>query len=183
MALSADYEVYPNGTLYHGAVEVAEASEYFFYEPGMMGQRVSLQVSGVLLKNESGVVEFEESGSSEIKFPTGNYTVEFDAPLKDNYFNTVFSEPYEVTLHLPSGLNVGNPLLGMISTGGKVSADDTNASVTNGSVTIHWEKTRSPECRFYNEFQEQLLIIFGTLWLALLAVFLVPYMLARRRQE
>ena len=183
MALSADYEVYPNGTLYHGVVEVAEASEYFFYESGLMGERIPMEVSGVLLKNESGLVKYEESGSSKIKFPTGNYTVEFYAPLKANCFNTVFNKPYNVTLHLPSELNVDNPLLAMISTGGKVSADDTNASVTNGNVTIHWEKTRSPECRFYNEFQEQLLIIFGTLWVALLVVFLVPYMLARRRQK
>ena len=84
--------------------------------------------------------------------------------------------PADVTVVLPDAFGITNPLLGYTGTGAVVEE-------TPAGTTITWEESRVVELRFYDAFQEQMLVIFGTFWLALVVIFLVPYFLTRRGQE
>lgn len=179
-ALDAGYFVYDNATGYHAAVEILDSDRFDFIRPGFMGEKVPLEVSNITLLYENQTsAEFKHAGR-RISFESGNYTVLFDARLSDNNFQAIFDTIYNVTLHLPAGYDVRNPLLGMVSTGGSVSTAKINE---NETIVIEWTKKTFCEARFYDQFQVQLLTIFGTFWIALAAVFLVPYILTRNREE
>ncbi|NYT06439.1 MAG: hypothetical protein GKC04_08785, partial [Methanomicrobiales archaeon] len=143
---------------------------------GILGERIPIPVSGVLVTNETGAIAFEEQGRTGITFPRGDYTITFAGTVRDSYLQAMYDRPYNVTVTIPPPYDVRNPLLGMISPGGTVTDGD-------GALTIRWEQVRGFECRFYDPFREQLLVIFGTFWLALCAVFLVPFLLVRRRNR
>jgi hypothetical protein len=175
-ALSAEYEILGNGTGFLGSVEVEEADEYQFVEIGILGERVNVPAEDVVVTNESGVVAFEEKGGSRIGFPEGNYTIHYRAPVRDKSFQAVYDRPYTVEVLLPPEFDVQNPLLGYISPGGEVTAE-------NESVRIRWEETRFVELRYYDSIMERALVIFGTFWLALCAIFLFPYLLMWMRDR
>jgi len=84
----------------------------------------------------------------------------------------IFDEPYTVTLTLPPGLEVKNPLLGMVSRGGVVS------SGPDGALEITWSQAGAAEIRFYTPERELLLITFGTIWLAAAIVLLIPFFIS-----
>jgi hypothetical protein len=48
-------------------------------------------------------------------------------------------------------------------------------------VQISWTGTRSWEVRYYDSLQEKVLILFGTIWIMAVVVFVVPYFLLRRK--
>ena len=48
-ALSADYSILPNGTVYNTSVEITGASEYVFSNVGIMGENVPVVVGNVQL--------------------------------------------------------------------------------------------------------------------------------------
>jgi|GEM_PF-142467 len=183
-AISAEYTVAPNGTLYHVSLEVEGVDSYLFTEPGVMGEDVRITVQNLSVSGPDGPVEFEKKGSlifdnegiSEVTFPEGNYTLVYDAPLSGNKLMVIYDKPYNVTVRLPETLDVRNPALGMLSRGGEIRDE-------NGNVSVYWEDVPYFECRFYESFQEQALTIFGTLWIGLVVFFLVPYFLIRRRNE
>ncbi len=172
-ALNAEFAVFPNGTAYSASVEVAGLSEYEFVQQGLLGEKTDIDAHDILLNGTEGEVGFENLGS-RIIFPEGNYTIHYTAAMRDNTLRVDFSQPYNVTLSLPAGLKVQNPLLGMISAGG-------HAETENESVIIRWEDTYYAECRFYTDTQERALVIFGTFWIALCAFFITPYLISRRR--
>lgn len=174
-ALRAEFTVYPNGTAYLASVEVPDASEFMFIEQGMLGERVPFEVSGIHVTNESGEVTYEKTGS-QITFPQGDYAIAYQGIIRDKRLHAEFTTPYDILVILPPELDVRNPLLGAVSAGGAVKED-------NGNVTIHWEETQIMECRFYDAVQEQALLIFGTFWLALCAIFIVPYLILWNRDR
>ncbi|WOF17250.1 hypothetical protein F1737_11470 [Methanoplanus sp. FWC-SCC4] len=175
-ALSAEYTVFDNATGYHAAVEIQDAESYAFVKPGMLGEKVPDKVTNVSLYYVNGTnASFEDKGRS-ISFEKGNYTVYFDSGLEGKNFQALYDSFYNVTLSLPAGYDVRNPLLGMVSNGGE-------ADETDGNVTVSWTRKSYVEARFYDDFQVELLIIFGTFWIALVVVFLVPYLLSRRKNE
>jgi hypothetical protein len=89
----------------------------------------------------------------------------------------VFNKPYSVSLILPPGLDVKNPLLGMVSRGGVVSPGP------NGTLEITWDEVRSVEVRFYTPEREFLLATFGTIWLAVAVVLLLPFVVSWKRYD
>ncbi|MBP2134164.1 hypothetical protein J2128_002130 [Methanomicrobium sp. W14] len=174
--LNASYYVYENASSYHASVDIQNLDGFEFLQPGILGEKVPLEVSNVSLAYENGTnATFEDKGRS-ITFEKGNYTAGYDAELKNKDFQVLFDNFYNVTLYLPKGYDVRNPLLGTVSTGG-------SATENNGTVQIDWTRKSYAEARFYDAFQVEILTIFGTFWIALVAVFLVPYILSRRKSQ
>lgn len=163
------------GTACEASIQVT-GSEHAFWTPGVMGERVPLQVEDLEVLGPSGPVEYQEASRGVITFPEGNYTVTYQIPVRDNHLVAAFDTPYAVTVTLPEGLDVRNPLIGMISPGGVVS------SGPNGTTEITWDQITVAEVRFYTPDREILLTAFGTVWLAVALVLLLPFLLSRRRK-
>ncbi len=173
-AEEAVIRVLPGGTAYEASVQVT-GSEHAFWTPGLMGERVPLQVEDLKVLGSSGPVEYRETGRGVIAFPEGNYTITYRAPVRDNHLVAAFDTPYAVTVALPEGVDVRNPLIGMVSPGGAVS------SGPNGTTEIAWDRTAVVEVRFYTPDREILLTTFGTIWLAIALVLILPLLISRRR--
>ncbi len=175
-AEEATFRVLPGGTAYEGSVQVT-ASEYAFWSPGLLGERIPIKAEDVEVLGPEGPIEYRDRGRGAITFPEGSYTISYRAPLRDNHFVVTFDEPYAVTLILPPGLEVKNPLLGMVSRGGAVS------SGPDGALEITWSQVRVVEIRFYTPERELLLTTFGTIWLAAAIVLLLPFFISWGRNR
>ncbi len=136
-----------------------------------------ITVSGVGLVGNESSAPFEFSGVSEIRFAQGNYTVFYQAPLRESHFSVAFDSPYKIEVILPPDLDVRHPLLGMVSPGGVVNA------TPDGNKTVTWNGARSVELRFYDASQESLLYIFGNIWLMAAVVLLLPFALTWKRKR
>ncbi len=169
--------MYGNGTAYQAAVDLAGSEKYAFTEPGMLGERVPIHVSSVTLTSETGALQsFNWSGSSEITFPSGNYTVNYTAPLRDNHLVVLYDRVYQARIVLPDGYDVRNPLIGYVSPGA-------NVSKSGNKVIIAWNATRAIEVRYYDLERESLLYMFGNFWVIIAVVLLMPFMLTMRRSK
>ncbi len=168
--------MFPNGTAFFARVELEGAENFRFTEPGILGERVPISVSGVELSANGSPAPFEFSGESGIRFTPGNYTVSYLAPVRESHFSAAFDNPYRVEVLLPPGLDVRHPLLGMVSPGGTVNASP------DGNKTVTWNGTRSVELRFYDSSQESLLYLFGNIWIMAAVVLLLPFVLTWRRK-
>ncbi len=175
-AEEAAFRVLSGGTTYEASIQVT-GSEYTFWTPGLMGERVPLQVEEVEVLGLSGPVEYKEAGHGVITFPEGNYTVAYRAPVRDNHLVAAFDAPYAVTVVIPGEFDVRNPLIGMISQGGVIS------SGSNETTEVAWDNVTVAEVRFYSPEREILLNAFGTIWLAVAIVVLLPFLISRRRDE
>jgi hypothetical protein len=173
-AQEAVIRVLPDGTAYEASVEVM-GSEHAFWTPGMMGERVPLQVEDLEVLGSAGPIDYRETRRGVIAFPEGNYTITYRAPVRDNLLVATFDTPYAVTVALPEGVDVRNPLIGMVSAGGVIS------SGPNGTTEIAWERITVAEVRFYTPDREILLTTFGTIWLAVALVLILPLLISRRR--
>jgi hypothetical protein len=176
-ALLAQYWVLPNGTALRASVELEGSENFRFFEPGIIGERVPIAVSGVELTANGSSAPFEFSGASEIRFSRGNYTVSYETPLRESHFSAAFDSPYRVEVSLPPDLDVRHPLLGMVSPGGVVNTSP------DGNKTITWNGTRSFELRFYDASQESLMYLFGNIWLMAAVVLLLPFALTWKRKR
>ncbi|MCC7555634.1 MULTISPECIES: DUF5803 family protein [Methanoculleus] len=174
-AQEAVVRVLPDGTAYEASVEVS-GSEHAFWTPGMLGERVPLQVEGLEVLDPSGPVEYQETGRGVITFPEGNYTITYRAPVRDNRLVAAFDTPYAVTVALPEGFDVRNPLIGMVSPGGTISAGP------NGTTEVAWDRISIVEARFYTPDREILLTTFGTIWVAVALVLILPLLISRRKE-
>jgi len=173
-ALDADYYVAENGSMFHGEVGILETNTYEFTEPGLLGEKVPVDVTNISIVGESGEnIDFEE-GWNSISFEEGNYTVGFDQAFSNNDFSVLLDTPYNITLYLPEKYNVANPLLGMVSTGGIVNSSE-------NLTEISWEMKKYAGARFYDDMQEKMLLAFGSFWLVLVLIFLIPYLISRRK--
>ncbi|MFA5001700.1 MAG: DUF5803 family protein [Methanolinea sp.] len=176
-ALDAEYRIAKNGTSYHAIIELQDTERYEFYEPGLLGDRVPLQVQDVALSGECSPCEFTWSGNSAITFTRGNYTLFFTGPLRENHLMVVFEKPRSVSISLPYGLDVRNPALGMITPGGIVLPGERNETI------VAWNNTRTAEIRFYDEGRENILYFFANFWIIIAVVLLLPFLLTWRRKE
>ena len=175
-AKEATFRVLPDGTAYEASVQVA-GTGYGFWGPGLMGERVPLQVEDLKVLGPTGPVDYQEAGRGVITFPEGNYTITYQVPVRDNHLVAIFDTPYAVTVALPEGLDVKNPLIGMVSPGGAVS------SGPNETMEITWDRVDAVEVRFYAPEREILLTTFGTIWLSVAIVLLLPYFISWRRDD
>ncbi|MFA7561938.1 MAG: DUF5803 family protein [Methanoculleus sp.] len=174
-AEEAVIRVLPGGDTYEASITVT-GSEYALWTPGLMGERTPLNVEELEVLGPEGPVEHREAGRGVITFPEeGNYTITYRAPVRDNYLVVAFDTPYAVSVDLPDGFDVRNPLIGMVSPGGAIS------SGPNGTTEIAWDQIRVAEIRFYTPGREIMLTTFGTLWLAVAIVLLLPLLISRRK--
>jgi hypothetical protein len=171
-ALNASFVIAPGGMAYSAAVEVSGVSEYGFWDTGPLGERTPRQVTNVSLRGECGNCSFDWLDPYTMNFTKGNYTILYTGTIMENHLQGSFEKPYRVSVSLPPGLDVKNPLLGMRSPG---SALEKNGS----SLEIAWNSTRSFELRYYTPERERLLLAFGALWIVGLVLVLIPYLLSR----
>ena len=179
-AASVEYWVAPNATTYHASIELNGVAEYSWWEIGLLGERIPLSPENItLIHLESGCdpCPFTRSSPNTITFEQGNYSLGYDSRIKDNHLLAEFEEPYTVLVHIPSGLDVRNPLLGSISPGGQILETE------NDTVLLRWNETRAFECRFYDPFRETILTTFFTVWGVIALILLFPYLLFRRKGE
>jgi hypothetical protein len=170
--------VLPGGDAYRGEVTLVNASEYSFWEPGMLGERIPLTGKNVTVSGACGEnCTYTQKDRNIIAFDKGNVTVTYEAPIAENNLQLIFTEPSNITVTLPEGQDIKNPLLGRVSEGGKVSTEN------NTTTVIAFDRVRYVEVRFYDQTRERLLYIFGSVWLTVAVVLLFPFLLMRRRQE
>ena len=174
-AQEAAVRVLPDGTAYEASITVT-GSEHTFWTPGMLGERVPLQVEGLEVLGPAGPVEYQDAGRGVITFPEGNYTITYRAPVRDNRLVAAFDTPYAVTVDLPGGFDVRNPLIGMVSPGAVISTGP------NGTTEVAWDGIRVVEVRFYTPDREILLTTFGTIWVAVALVLILPLVISRRKE-
>ncbi|WP_298666556.1 DUF5803 family protein, partial [uncultured Methanofollis sp.] len=129
-------------------------------------------VSGVCGEN----CTYTQKNRNTVAFEQGNVTVTYEAAIRENNLQILFTEPSNLTVTLPAGLDVKNPLLGRVSEGGNVSTE-------NNATAIAFDRVRYAEVHFYEPARERLLYIFGSVWLTVAVVLLFPFLLMRRRQE
>ncbi|MFA4860565.1 DUF5803 family protein [Methanoregula sp.] len=179
-ALSADYQIFPNGTAYRASVDIAEVSRYEFAETGFMGENVPVTVGNVNLSGNCSPCSYNWSRPwgqvPAITFPKGNYTVTYIAPLKNNNLQATFTKPYLVNVSVPAEFDVRNPLLAGISSGANVTR------LTDNSTTISWNKSYSFDLRFYSKGQEELLYMFLQFLGIIALVLLLPFIIGMRKQ-
>ena len=174
-AEEAVIRVLPGGDAYEASITVT-GSEYTFWTPGLMGEQTPLSVEELVVLGPEGPVEYQEAGRGLITFPEeGNYTITYQAPVRNNYLVVAFDTPYTVSVDLPDGFDVRNPLIGMVSPGGAIT------SGPNGTTEITWDQIRIAEVRFYTPSREIMLITFGILWLAVALVLLLPLLISRKK--
>lgn len=180
-ALSADYQIFSNGTAYNASVEITQANRYEFTSVGFLGEKVAINVGNVNLSGNCSPCQFNWSKDwgrpPAITFLRGNYTVSYTAPLKDNTILAGFDDQYNVSVMLPAELDVRNPLLASISPGANVTRFADNATL------IQWNKIRTFEIRFYDPWREQLLYLFGNFWIIIAIALLLPFLLIMKKTE
>jgi hypothetical protein len=178
-ALSAEYHVLPNGTAYTAAIGITDASAYQFADTGLLGDSVPITVGNVQLAGNCSPCRFNWSTSftqpSTITFPEGNYTISYIGPLKDYHLQRTFDEPYDVNVTLPPEFDVRDPLLAGLSPGANVTWYPDNTTL------VRWNGTVSFDLRFYDQDRESLLFTFGTFWIAIALILLVPFILTWKR--
>jgi hypothetical protein len=175
-ALSASFKVAPGGAAYSAAVGVENADGYSFWDYGPLGERIPRPVSNVSLHGACGNCSFDWVDPFTMNFTEGNYTILYSGEIMENHLQGVFDSPYNVSVVLPQGLDVRDPILGMKSPGSEIAEGPS-------FLTIVWNSTRSFEFRFYTPERERLLLIFGSLWIVGLVLVLIPYLMSRSGRE
>lgn len=176
-ALDATVEVLPGGDAYQGAVTLVNESEYSFWKPGLLGETIPLEVRDVTVSGECGTnCTYTWKDKNTVSFEQGNVTVRYESDVKNRDLQILMTESSNITVTLPEGLQVSNPIIGWTSTGAEVDEEE------DGTSTIRWEKARYAEVRYYDPGQEQLLYIFGSIWVTVAVVLLFPYLLLRRQR-
>ena len=182
-AISADYQVYPNGSVYRASIEIENTSRYEFVESGLLGEPSPLTVKDIQLSGNCSPCNYTLTGPSftsnvqAITFEPGSYIVSFTSPLRDNHFQAFFKSPYHVTITLPQEFDVSNPLLAGISPGANVTRYPDNTTL------IQWNKTQSVDLRFYDSGRETLLYFFLQFMGIIAVVMLLPFLLTMRKQQ
>jgi len=99
------------------------------------------------------------------------------APLKDNTLQASYKNQYNVSVSLPAELDVRNTLLASISPGANITRFPDNTTL------IQWKKISGFEIRFYDQWREQILYLFGNFWIVIAIVLLLPFLLVMKRSE
>jgi hypothetical protein len=181
-ALSADYQIYPNGTAYQTSIEISDTSRYEFADIGFMGENVPVAVGNIQLMANGKPVAFNRStpwGQPQaITFTRGNYTVLYVMPLQDNHLQGVFDKSYHVNVTIPQEFDVRNPLLAGLSVGAYVTRFSDNVTL------VQWNSTYSFDLRFYDETREQFLFFFlQFMGILVIVLVVIPYLLSLKRPD
>jgi hypothetical protein len=147
-----------SGKTYNATVVVNNTDRYEFIQPGMIGERIPLQVLNLTVHNETGPVQMTPD-RGVLSFPRGNYTLTYEAAVPSNTLQILFAEPANVSFTLPHPYMVSNPLLASLQPSGY------KVETVNNTTQVFWGQQRSVEIRYYDEGQEQLLFIFAQFWL------------------
>lgn len=134
-----------------------------------------MDVKDVLIDGRNDTYEW--ASDVEIKFEKGDHLISFNGTTVNNQIRAMFNSPLNVSVSIPDTLGVSNPLLAMISGTGKIIPQE------GGSSKVVWNNTRSFSLQFYDPMQEFMLTAFGTIWVVLVIVFLVPYFGQRVRKR
>lgn len=163
-----------DGKGYQALVIVNNTDRYELIEPGMIGERIPLQVTNLSVHNETeSLVIAPDRGI--LNFPKGNYSISDEAPVTANTFQFLFTEPANVSVTLPPPFLIGNPLLTSLQPSGSTTTEG------NNTTTVSWNQVRSVELRYYDEGQEHLLFFFVQFWLIIAVVMLLPFFLSRNK--
>jgi len=169
--------VYPNGTAYLAAVQIEDTSQYEFADTGVIGEQIPFDAGDVRLAGQSCFnCSFTWSGSSRILFDKGNYTVSYIGPIHEDHVQAFYDSPHNVTVTLPQEFDVRNPLLAGISPGANVTRYPDN------TTSIQWEGVTSIDLRFYDQAHEQLLYLFGNIWVFIAMLVIVSYLISGRNR-
>ena len=174
-ALNITYLISDDGSAYRATALVNSTDRFDFVQSGMIGERIPLTVMNVSLYQDGMNVSFTQEREG-IRFPVGNYTIDYEGKISGNTFQTQFSDFGSVNIVLPEKYKVDNPLLTSIQPGGS------NITKSMNQTIIKWEKTRYLDVRFYDAGQESLLSIFGQFWLIIAVMLLLPFLFSRGRQ-
>ncbi|MDD1675667.1 MAG: DUF5803 family protein [Methanomicrobiales archaeon] len=178
-AVEAEYWITGNASWYHASYALENSSEYAWWDIGLLGERIPLEVENITLLKRNGMEEmipFTVIPPNRITFEAGDYQLSFDGVIRNNHLLVQFDTPSSVSVHIPEGLDVRNPLLGAVSPGATITEE-------GRGILIQWNETRMIECRFYDPFRETLLTTFLTFWGVVAIVLLLPFLMRRRNRE
>jgi hypothetical protein len=178
-ALEAEYWIAGDASSYHAAYRLDNVSEYAWWDLGLLGEQIPLVVNNISLHSQNGTCDpcpFTSVPPNQITFDPGNYTLSFDGTIHNNQLTANFETPSAVRVHVPEGLDVRNPLLGVVSPGATITEEP-------AGIVISWNETRMIECRMYDPFRETLLTTFLTFWAVVAVVLLFPFLIMRKKQE
>jgi hypothetical protein len=178
-AVQAEYWIAENASAYHAVYTLQNASEYTWWDLGLLGERIPLAVDNISLSSANGTCDpcpFVQVPPNQVTFDAGDYALSFDGAIHNNQLVADFETPSSVRVHIPEGLDVRNPLLGVVSPGGTITQDP-------AGILISWNDTQMIESRFYDSFRETLLTSFLTFWAVIAVVLLFPFLVMRRKQE
>lgn len=172
--MNISYRVSDDGSRYLAEASVNNTDRVDFVQSGMMGERVPLPVTNISLM-QNGTNATYTTEREGIRFLKGNYSVQYEGRISGNAFQTLYSDPVQVSVILPERYRVDNPLL--------TSLQPTGANITHdqNETVITWDKARYLDIRFYDANQESLLSIFGQFWLIIAVVLLLPFVLSKGR--
>ena len=156
--------------MYHAEIEISDKDHYDFFESGMLGERIPVEVLNISLTYNGEEAPFEKTREG-IRFSPGTYTLVFDREIKTNQIETQYDNPYSSIVVIPSGFHIGNPLLAVIRPSSHTIQED------NSTTTITWDDSRFIELKFYKEEQVQALFAFAQFWIIIAIVLLLPYYL------
>jgi len=173
--LDANYIITEDGKAYLARIQLDDTDRYQFFEPGSLGERTKMDVSDVLIDGRN--TTFEWASDVEVSFEKGDHTISYNGTIINNQFRAMFMTPMNVTILLPNTVGVTNPLLAMISGNAEIITED------DGSAKVVWNDTRAFTLQYYDPMQEFMLTTFGTIWVVLVIVFMVPYLGQRMRKK
>jgi hypothetical protein len=175
--VQAEYWIAENASAYQAEYALKNVSEYTWWDLGLLGERIPIIVDNVSLRSrECDPCSFTSVPPNQITFNTGDYTLSFGGAVHNNHILLNFETPSYVLVHIPTGLDVRNPLLGVVSPGATITEEP-------AGILISWNDTQIVECRFYDPFRETLLVAFLTFWVVIAVVLLFPFLVMRRKQE
>jgi hypothetical protein len=177
--MEAEYWIAPDASTYHAVYELDNASGYSWWDLGLLGERIPLTVYNITLRewNDTGDTRpFTSVPPNEINFDPGDYLLSFEGAMHNNHLLVDLQTPSTVQVHVPEGLDVRNPLLGVVN-------PPANVTEESGGILLSWNNTQIIEFRVYDPFRETLLTTFLTFWAVVAVVLLFPFLVMRKKKE
>ena len=155
-------------TTYLATILGYEIERYAITEPGFLGETVAAEVSNVTITSLDDLalnVSYTEK-RGEYQFPSGNYSITYDAPIIANGISLSFRDSVDVTAIFPPGADLSNRMLATM----QPMASSLDIMPNNSTIAM-WDNVRYMSVRFSDENQVRLLWIFFQ-FLIIVATFL-----------
>ena len=173
---TAYYTVAPNGSVVDADISFTGMDTFYLLMPGFLGEETELTgIKNLTLTNESGAVVTPKNNKGTYTFPSGNYTLQYTAPIADSSLYLRYAAPFNVTVYLSDPYTTGNQILGKPSTGGIVTTDNTTTVVT-------YTDTKQASIPFYDKNRPLYLGIFIGAWLFIFIICIWRYKALKKRQ-